>query len=84
MNIDKKTRSQAAKVVCNLPEFKILIEEVKRELFLEWGRTNAGQTDDREALHRIVCGIDNFVVKAEKYANETDIDKDFENARPTE
>lgn len=70
MKTDIIARSNAAKTVLNSNAFHLLVDEVKLEIFQQWSRTNASDTEVREQLHSVMLGLDNLLVKAEKYANE--------------
>ena len=70
-------RAQIAKNVLELSDFKLLVEEVRKDVFGQWIRTNVNETEKRENLHAVVNGLEQLIATARKYVN----DKSFEDAR---
>lgn len=67
MNYEIITRGQNAKRVLETPEFKSTLDEVRRDIFDQFKRTNVMERSEREEIHRIAYAVDMLVAKLEKY-----------------
>ncbi|MDR6757207.1 hypothetical protein J2Y48_002503 [Mycoplana sp. BE70] len=67
MNQEIIARGQNAKRVLDMPEFKATIEEVRKELFDQFRKTNVADSEQREDLHKIMYACDLFVSRLQKY-----------------
>ncbi|WVT74012.1 hypothetical protein QM996_02540 [Sinorhizobium chiapasense] len=67
MNQEIIALGQNAKRVLEMAEFKATIEEVRKELFDQFRKTNVSDVDQREDLHKVMYACDLFVARLEKY-----------------
>lgn len=67
---DTKARAQAARNLLDSYDFKVLTEEIRRDVFTQWIKTNVPDVDKREALHGVVNGLELMIAKATTWANE--------------
>lgn len=72
MNQEIITRGQNAKRVLEMPEFKMLADEVRTEIFDRFRKTNVMDREEREETHRIMYAFDLFVTKLEKYVSQAE------------
>lgn len=74
MNQETIARGQNAKRVLDMPEFKATIEEVRKEIFDQFRKTNVGDAEQREDLHKIAYACDLFVARLQKYAEQAEFE----------
>ena len=70
MNEEMIARGQNAERVLETNEFKQLVDDVRRDVFEQFVKTNVGDAKIREELHGIVYSLDLLLLKANKYAND--------------
>lgn len=81
MNQEIVTRGQNAKRVLEMPEFKATIDEVRKELFDQFRKTNVSDAEQREDLHRVMYACDLFVSRLQKYVEQSDFEIKLEEQR---
>lgn len=72
MNQEIIARGQNAKRVLEMPEFKMLADEVRTEIFDRFRKTNVNDRSEREEIHRIMYACDLFVDRLEKYVSQAE------------
>nr|WP_278422752.1 hypothetical protein [Brucella anthropi] len=70
MNKEKITRGQQAKRILDMPEFQAISNEVRKDLFDQFRKTNVGNTEERERIHQIAYAFDLLDKQLQQYVSE--------------
>ncbi|MCZ7926190.1 hypothetical protein [Agrobacterium pusense] len=60
-------RAQRAETIINLPEYKMLMDEIKEELFAKFSNTKIDAVEERENIHKVMHGVTYFDKKLNSY-----------------
>lgn len=72
MNQEIIARGRNAKRVLDMPEFQMLTDEVRTEIFNRFRKTNVVDREEREEIHRIMYACDLFIARLEKYVAQAE------------
>ncbi|MFW7357473.1 MAG: hypothetical protein ACODTL_16135 [Brucella sp.] len=70
MNREKITRGQQAKRILDMPEFQAISNEVRKDLFDQFRKTNVSNTEERERIHQISYAFDLLDKQLQQYVSE--------------
>lgn len=70
MNEQVILRGQNAERVLETGEFKQLVDDVRKDVFEQFVRTNIADIKVREELHGVIYSLDLLLAKAQKYAQD--------------
>ncbi|GAA5657124.1 hypothetical protein Brsp06_03498 [Brucella sp. NBRC 13694] len=70
MNKEKIARGQQAKRILDMPEFQEITNEVRKDLFDQFRKTNVSNTEERERIHQIAYAFDLLDKQLQQYVSE--------------
>ena len=63
-------RGRNAKTVIDLPEFKLVSEAVKLDIFNQFSKTNPNDDETRKSLHQVIYGLQLLEKKLSGYVQQ--------------
>lgn len=70
MNKEKITRGQQAKRILDMPDFQAITNEVRKDLFDQFRKTNVSNIEERERIHQIAYAFDLLDKQLQQYVSE--------------
>lgn len=74
MNLEVIARGQRAKQILDMPEFKELLEQVKRDTFDEWATVGESDKERLAELKSTMTGLNRFYGKIVAYVRDAAVE----------